>query len=134
MTINSLETEWCLLQQQFDSYERYSLLIKLLNVVLLSVAILFSKLTFVELVFISILWLQDAIWKTFQARIEARLLFIEQQIEHQEQQLAFQFNRQWAATRSNTFGLMIEYLGQAIRPTVAFPHAILWLISLLCLV
>ena len=77
-----------------------------------------------------VLWLQDAIWKTFQSRIEVRLLQLEEYLSGDQSldrtdQKPYQFNSQYIETRLGTIGLIKEYLRQAIRPTVAYPHVIL---------
>ena len=77
MNSSDLTNEWSLLQNQFDSYEKFSLLIKLFSVGVFIIASLSEQLNFIILILLFILWLQDAIWKTFQSRIENRLLQIE---------------------------------------------------------
>lgn len=130
MQTSDLASEWSLLQNQFDSYEKYSLLIKLASVLVLSVAYFTHHLHFFVFLLLLVLWLQDAIWKTFQSRIETRLLQLEKYLSG-EQSLeradgkAYQFNRDYAESRSGTIALMNEYCRQAIRPTVAYPHVVL---------
>jgi hypothetical protein len=133
-----LAQEWSILQHQFDSYEKASLAIKLVSLLLVAFALLLAKLSFAFLCLVLILWLQDGIWKTFQARIEQRLLVVEQMFndsmaDKQPAQIAFQLNRQFLANRSSTLKLVAEYLQQACRPTVAFPHALLLLICIMAL-
>lgn len=137
MKTSALSQEWCLLQNQFDSYEKYSLLIKLVSIVLCFFSLLVATELFINFVFVltvfAILWLQDAIWKTFQARIEHRLLTIEAAIKTNEQASqeaksstnAFQFNQSFLETRGSSGSLMTQYLKQALRPTIAFPHLII---------
>ena len=128
--------ESSLLQNQFDSYEKYSLVIKLTAVVLVTAfAVSDSRGMFAALI-VGILWLQDAIWKTFQARIEVRLVrlegfFADEQSSDSGTQKPFQFNREYQAMRGGTLDLCREYCAQAVRPTVAFPYAAL---LLLCVV
>lgn len=123
-----LKHEWSLLQNQFDSYEKHSLLIKLANTALLSAAYVSDTLSaFVGLLLLT-LWGQDAIWKTFQSRIETRLLQIENSLLTSGNDAAYQFNTQYEKTRPGLLGLISEYARQAIRPTVAFPHLILIII------
>ena len=131
-----LEQEWLLLQQQCEEYERYSLLIKLFSFLLFSAFLLAGELAgktgTVVLVILLMVWLQDAIWKTFQSRIVPRLLQLEQAIHPlnvgahvQPDTTAFQFNTHYMQSRPSQIGLIREYALQAIRPTVAFPHALL---------
>jgi hypothetical protein len=86
-----------------------------------------------------ILWLQDAIWKTFQARIEVRLMRVETVLAESPEpsgsvQAAMQFNSEYALTRRGTPGLLREYFSQACRPTVAFPHVFLLVLAWFSLV
>jgi len=126
---HSLENEWCLLQNQFDSYEKFSLLIKLVNTAILSVAYFSNQLTIIVIIILLILWMQDAIWKTFQSRIEIRLLAIETSLNKGEALKAYQFNFEYEKNRPGIFGLVKEYLCQAVRPTIAYPHLFLLLVS-----
>lgn len=130
MTTSNFASEWSLLQNQFDSYEKYSLLIKLSSIGILSAAYFTNHLSVFVLLLLLILWLQDAIWKTFQARIDTRLLHLEDYLsnEHDLENcdgIAFQFNSLYAQNRPGNIGLLKEYLGQSLRPTVAFPHIVL---------
>lgn len=125
MTSAALHSEWTLLQNQFDSYEKFSLVIKLVSLVVFSCVYIAGQMSWVLLVILAALWLQDAIWKTFQSRIESRLLLVEDWIAQQAYSQACQFNRQFAQSRLSGLGLIKEYLKQALRPTTAFLHAIL---------
>lgn len=130
MTTSHLASEWSLLQSQFDSYEKHSLLIKLSSIGVLAAAYFTNHLSVFVLLLLLILWLQDSIWKTFQARIDTRLLQLEGYFsnEHSLENrdgIAFQFNSQYAQNRPGSVGLLKEYFGQSLRPTVAFPHIVL---------
>jgi hypothetical protein len=129
-----IETEWSLLQNQFDSYEKYSLIIKLANTGVLSTAYFLDKMGVFTLFLLLILWMQDAIWKTFQSRIEIRLLQLENSIFEASDVKVFQFNSQYLKNRPGVAGLISEYAKQALRPTVAFPHVTLVLMQLALLV
>jgi len=76
-----------------------------------------------------VLWLQEAIWKTFQGRTEQRLLVLEKayQTGHEtnNETQPLQFYRHWTETRPGTTKLIAEYLGNAIRPTIAYPYVAL---------
>jgi hypothetical protein len=133
MQKSDLANEWSLLQNQFDSYEKLSLLIKLVSVALLAVAYFSGNLTVFVLFLLLILWLQDAIWKTFQSRIDTRLMQLEgylsiDQTLETDGSKAYQFNSLYLQDRPSTVGLINEYLRQALRPTIAFPHAMLILL------
>jgi hypothetical protein len=130
MQTSDLANEWSLLQNQFDSYEKYSLLIKLVSVLVLLVACITHHQQFLIFLLLLVLWLQDAIWKTFQSRIETRLLQLEEYLSG-DQSLdrtdgkVYQFNTQYVETRPGLVRLINEYFRQAIRPTVAYPHIVL---------
>ena len=139
MKTSSLENEWTVLQNQYDSYEKFSLLIKLSNIGLLSGAYFFDKLNAFVLLLILILWLQDAIWKTFQARIDVRLLQVENYLGDVDTRevtggIAYQYNTQYLNSRPGSLGLIKEYALQAMRPTIAYPHVLLVLVIVLHLV
>lgn len=127
-----LQSEWTTLQTQFDSYEKYSLVIKLFSI------LIYGTLTFAlnagiwSPVIVAILWLQDGIWKTFQNRIGQRLEVIEQAIQQHSQAtqeqispVAMQFNLAWGQSRPSTLGLIGEYTKQSLKPTVAYPYVVL---------
>lgn len=88
---------------------------------------------------LSILWFQEAIWKTFQSRISDRLLKVEhalrgtsgQQPNSDQDIPPCQLNAEWLAKRPHFTSLLGEYLAQAIRPTVAFPHVLLIIVVLI---
>jgi hypothetical protein len=79
-------------------------------------------------VIVAILWLQDAIWKTFQSRIETRILYLESLLREapggNREQRAFQLHSQFQEQRKQG-GMVAQYLSSAVRPTVAFPYAAL---------
>jgi hypothetical protein len=131
MIKNEFKAEWLLLQSQYDSYEKHSLYIKLLSVTLLLVAEISNSVNFFMLCILIILWLQDSIWKTFQARIESRLIRIEKCILEESTEGVFQFNNDYQRDRLRGLSLINEYIRQAIRPTVAFPHISLAIIILI---
>lgn len=123
------KTEWCLLQNQFDSYEKHSLYLKIVGIISLVATTLLSLPVFLSALLLLIIWFQDAIWKTFQARIEQRLLQVEDYIASDSDESAFQFNNEFLRVRATGLSLIGEYIRQSIRPTVAFPHALLILIA-----
>ncbi|MFK8014732.1 MAG: hypothetical protein AB8G17_04785 [Gammaproteobacteria bacterium] len=130
MPSTDLANEWSLLQAQCDGYEKYSLLIKLVAAVLLGATLLVPSGHEVALgAVIGVLWLQDAIWKTFQQRIETRLLQLERYLAAersggQSDGVAYQLNTEFQSQRQRG-GVVKEYLRQAVRPTVAYPYAAL---------
>ena len=131
MNTKELGTEWRLLQNQFDSYEKHSLYIKLSSIIVLLIAAVTGQTNSYIILILSVLWLQDGIWKTFQSRIEIRLLQIEKCIAEKSEENAFQFNTAYDEASLNGLSLVGEYARQSIRPTVAFPHSVLILIALI---
>ncbi|NTS77736.1 hypothetical protein HR060_12780 [Catenovulum sp. SM1970] len=127
-----LNNEWLLQQKQFDEYEKLSLIIKLVAICSVIALYASSASIFLCCAVLAILWGQDAIWKTFQARIEQRLSTIEAAIKAGDDSAhAFQFNTHFAENRASTIGLVLEYVKSALKPTVAYPYAPLIIISLL---
>ncbi|WP_028468329.1 hypothetical protein [Neptunomonas japonica] len=126
---NTLVNEWNTLQNQSDSYEKHSLYIKLLAIAITaSAALLIAQTNLYIVIILAILWLQDAIWKTFQARISERLIKIETALRDTSSLHNVppcQLNSEWLAKRSGFVGLIKEYLCQAARPTIAFPYILL---------
>ncbi len=131
METKEFKIEWCLLQNQFDSYEKHSLYIKLLSVIVLVTAEISNVISIFIVLVLVVLRLQDVIWKTFQSRIEPRLLQIEKYISEKSEESAFQFNSEYHRGRLSGTSLINEYVRQSIRPTVAFPHVVLILILLI---
>lgn len=72
-----LQAEWQVLQSQFDSYEKFSLIIKLVAICTFAAFAITQDSPVLFALTFAMLWLQDAIWKTFQTRIEDRILAIE---------------------------------------------------------
>ena len=136
-SIQLYQQEWTTLQNQFDSYEKFSLVIKLLNISLSSLLLFYWQAGLWTVLVTGMLWLQDAIWKTFQDRINQRLLLIEEALKQaltnneSEDVLPLQFNQSWSLSRSSATSLFNEYLTQALKPTVAYPHVALIALSLL---
>ncbi len=134
MNNSDLAQEWTVLQNQYDSYEKHSLLIKLLSIVYVGISASFGELSLLTAVLCLVFWLQDAIWKTFQSRIEPRLLRIETQVADDQQAAPFQFNTEYQQTSAGALGKIREYALQAIKPTVAFPYVAIVFITLITLV
>ena len=120
-----LRDEWLLLQAQHEHYELATLAIKLLAVALL--AFLHPYALVIPL--LAVLWLQDAILKTFQARLGTRLLRLEQDLREGSEAAAMQLHTEWLASRPRGAALLREYALSACRPTVAFPYAVLILLG-----
>ena len=84
---------------------------------------------------ILVLWIQEAILRTSQARIGKRLLQLESSYRHDstKDEGAFQLHTAWHDSRGSTTALLAEYAAQVLRPTVAMPYAALLLIVLAAL-
>jgi len=120
-----LNEEWKTLHQDFERYDRYSLLIKLTAVLSSLIIIGLAIKLWVAIIFILLIWLQEGIWRTVQARTAERLLALEEMIKSNDQKAAMQFYSNWEATRHSAAGLIKEYLLNALRPTVAYPYIVL---------
>ncbi len=140
----ALGREWSTLQNNHEQYEGHSLLIKLAAVAVLlggSVAGLGPWLVVAVLL---VLWLQEGIFRTFQSRLGARLLEVEAMLAETSERAEradptdpasasrhrFQLHTAWLAQRKGAAGLLLEYAASAVRPTVAFPYAVLVLLAL----
>jgi len=136
--IPSFSQEWVVLHNDHEKYERYSLLIKLVSVIICFVAISFDLSSVIAILFIGIIWLQDGIWKTFQSRMSDRILLVERYIKEQavsdNGEVAFQFYSDWDKSPKGTASLLKEYFRNSIRPTVAYPHAVLVLLQVVFLI
>lgn len=132
---SGLAQEWQTLQHGHEQYEKSSLWIKITAVLLcfISLAVVIDLL--LVGVLIVVLWLQEAIVRTSQARIGDRLLQLEamHRLESSPVASAFQLHSQWLASRGGGMALLAEYARSAVRPTVAFPYVVLLLILLAAL-
>jgi hypothetical protein len=126
---DALGREWTTLQHHHERYEFGALAIKLTALVLFFAAtVLVVAPEFVSLL-MAVLWLQEGIFKTFQARLGERLLAIERSLSGDEPTPAFALHSGFLATRKGAAGLVREYLASAARPTVAFPYALLLVLA-----
>jgi len=120
--------EWLALHKSYDQFEAFALIIKIVAIVLTFASFIFDIHLMSLIVLLLVLWLQEGIWKTFQSRTEERLLDIE---SNNDANNAFKFYSNWSNNKPSTIGLILEYVKNAIRPTVAFPYAVLIIASLL---
>jgi hypothetical protein len=129
---NAFTQEWVTLQNNHEQYERSALLVKVVAILVFTVGSVwphgtslngsayFSILCFA----LCVLWAQEAILRTSQARLGERLLRIEA-CQRDGGGQALQLHSEWSASRKGSLGLFGEYARQALRPTVAFPNALL---------
>lgn len=122
----ALSLEWSTLQDNHERYERGLMWLKLLSVTLSAIALISGDAAHWMALLVAVLWAQEAILRTFQARLSVRILRIEALVrEGADTTAACQLHSEWEATRGSTAGLIAEYARNALRPTVAFPHAVL---------
>ncbi len=122
-----LGREWTALHRDCEAGERAALWIKLGAVALTVVAVALAFDAVLTMVLAAVLWLQEAILRTGQARLVVRLLRIEALLRDgaAAPRPACQLYSEWQAARPGAVGLLGEYLAAALRPTVAFPYVVL---------
>lgn len=118
-----LGQEWQTLQGNHEQHELNALLIKL-GCLALSVAGLASGLSPAWIAFTILLcWMQEGIFKTYQARLSDRLLNVESLLKQPGSvQPPMQLHTDWSASRPGGAALIGGYIASACRPTVAFPY------------
>lgn len=117
----ALQQEWLALQGQHERYEALALVVKLAAFV---ATVLVSDNT-LALALLALLWLQEAVLKTFQGRLGHRLLAIEPALKAGVDGPAMQLHSDWMARRPRGAALLGEYLKSVLRPTVALPYSLL---------
>jgi hypothetical protein len=130
MMTSPLIIEWQTLQNNVEQHEKNALLIKLtcLTIFLLSQAMGSPLLwaTFIVL----LCWGLESIFKTYQSRLGERLLKIEASLQQGKENDGMQFHTEWQSNRPSGARLIIEYAKHALKPTVAFPYALILLASI----
>ena len=125
----ALGLEWTTLQNNYERYESGALIVKLVAVVLFFAGFALEMGAWLVCAVVLVLWLQEGIFKTCQARLGERLLELEQlrstDTADGPADKAFQLHTVWLARRKGTAGLLAEYALSACRPTVAFPYLVL---------
>lgn len=119
--MNALHHEWLALQAQHERYEALALAVKL---VAFTAAAVVPDIS-LALALLALLWLQEAVLKTFQARLGDRLMTVEAGLKAGEGVAAMQLHSDWQARRPRGGALVGEYLKSALRPTVALPYPLL---------
>ncbi|WP_124948227.1 hypothetical protein [Sulfurirhabdus autotrophica] len=136
-----LVQEWVALQNNYEQYEKIAVYIKLTSVVLFFIGLVMSLNGILSGLMVLVLWLQEAIWKTYQSRLGERILMVESMIkqggnaeaEAEAEAAAFQLHSIWQVSRPGALGLVREYFANSVRPTVAYPYVMLLLINLVWL-
>lgn len=119
--MNALHQEWLALQAQHERYEGLALTVKLVAFV----AVVVVPDSTLALALLALLWLQEGVLKTFQARLGDRLLVVEAGIKSDGGAVAMQLHSDWQAHRPRGAGLIAQYVKSALRPTVALPYPLL---------
>lgn len=131
-SLRRFDQEWVCLQNQFENYERSCLLIKLGCVVLFAIELMFPMNVLLAAAVVLIFWLQEGIFRTFQARLGDRLLQVERcLLDLEKSGFAYQLHTEWLKNRPSGFVLILEYAKHAARPTVAFPYVALLVLDVL---
>lgn len=120
-----LGQEWMTLQNNHEQYERGALALKLVTLVFAFALLAANLPVLIVVLVVAALWLQEGIYRTSQSRLGARLLVLEGLIRGDVSGAAFQLHTQWRTARAGLGGLLREYVGNALRPTVAYPYAVL---------
>jgi hypothetical protein len=135
MESDLLGREWTALHGDCEKSERSALWIKLVAMALTVVVLALGFDSVLAILLLAMLWLQEAIVRTGQARLVTRLLLVEAQLGGTGAANDFpcQLYSQWQLHRPGTLGLLSQYLSNALRPTVAFPYAalvvLLWAVT-----
>lgn len=128
---SSLHLEWATLQHEHEGHERTALLVKLSAVLLTAQMAFFGLPLQITAPLIGVLWVVEAVARTVQARLGARIERIEHLIARDaDASSACQLHTEWQAGRTGLVGLLREYASAAVRPTVAFPYPLLLILLL----
>lgn len=123
-----LLNQWQTLHNSHESYEHYALAIKLIAVIITIIGFVFSLNSFITFLLLATLWLQEGIWKTFQHRASNAILQIENKLAAENKELnneavkPYLYYSQWQNNRQSSLGLVTEYIGNALKPTVIYPY------------
>ncbi len=121
-----LESEWTTLQSSADQYEHRSLNIKLMSLLVVGFSIALPLELLPQILLIFLFWVTEAVYKTFQFRIFARLEKIETAILNSDLHCKpFQFNSNFDDERGGISSLLLEYVISALKPTIAITYLVL---------
>lgn len=129
----ALLQEWAVLQGNIEQHERNALAVKIAAVLVFFAALVFSLAETLVAALVTILWVQEALLRTFQARLCRRILRVEELLRGQSVGQAMQLHTEWTAGRRGVLGMIAEYAKCALRPTVAFPYVALLVLDLIFL-
>lgn len=121
------QQEWIVLHANHEQAERTAGWIKAGAILLTFATLAIAVDVLLASMLILVLWLQEGIVRTSQARAGARLLHVEALIRSPQARSdsAFQLHTSWQQTRAGTTALVKEYLRHSLRPTVAYPYVVL---------
>lgn len=121
--------EWITLQNNYEQYERSALLIKFAALVFYFAGVVLALHAAMVGVVVLILWVQEGVFRTSQARLGLRILVVEQALKQagKSAEAPFQLHSAWLAGRKGITGLLAEYAASMFKPTVAFPYVVLLL-------
>ncbi len=128
--------QWQTLHICHENYEQYALIIKLFAIACTVVAISLSVSLLLSLFLLSIVWLQEAIWKTYQSRLAQAIMLIEEKMtcndaeDNDKLEQPYLLYTQWQLKRPSNKQLIKEYIVNSIKPTVIYPYLPLILILL----
>lgn len=126
-----LAQEWCVLQNNCEAHEKNALSIKLAGLVFGLGGFATGAPVYLILIAVLLCWGQEAIVRTWQGRLEDRLLIVEACLARADEtgNFAMQLHTNWRSQRSSGTHLVLGYMRHAVRPTVAFPYLPLLLLG-----
>lgn len=130
MMTSPLIIEWQTLQNNYEQHEKNALLIKLTSFALFLISQAISSAFVWALFIVQLCWVLEIIIKTYQSRLGECLLKIEAAIKNENNSEGMQFHTEWQNKRQGGIQLIIENGKHALKPTVAFPYALICLASI----
>lgn len=126
---NNNQAEWLLLQQSYDQMEKQALWLKVVSITLWLWLVQSQSGLLLQLGLILLLWLHEALWRTQQSRTESRLYALEQATQ-QAQDIGCLWHHSWEQQRGGVPQLLLSYVKNSLKPTVAVTYIILLAASL----
>lgn len=120
-----LAQEWNVLQVNCEQYEKSALTIKLVTILSLTLGLATDVSASWLVTILLHCWVCEAMVKTYQSRLEVRLLSIETLLSQGEPMVsdAMKLHTQWASVRPKGLEMIKSYAVSGLRPTVLFPYA-----------
>jgi hypothetical protein len=123
---SALHLEWRTLQHDHEGHEKVAFACKLLAVVLTAQFTFFALPLVLTVPLLLCVWVVEAMVRTVQGRLGARIVRLEQLIaDGAPDSAAGQLHSEWLAGRSGALRLLREYGASALKPTVIFPYPVL---------